>query len=230
MSRKCSLSLINEFTLGFVFDLWALVQVASHQASSPKLSRKSFRPSLKSSLKSLQASHKQVASPQNSESSRDSSPSLWLESPSLSVTMSIVATVAHLSYCWALVLTRMWADAQCDGRPAKYRWRPLFNAVKFGWCPLLECRAVTPLRHETRWNLQGCPKLTNRSQPLVGRSSPYEDMWKRYRCLTSFFPIVDTWLSCEDTARQSCPMVPKWRFFASCIFSELRAAHFRHAF
>ena len=28
--------------------------------------------------------------------------------------------------------TRMWANAQRDGRPAKYRWRPLFNAAKFG--------------------------------------------------------------------------------------------------
>jgi len=27
-----------------------------------------------------------------------------------------------------------------------------------------------------------------------------------------------------------CAMVPKWRFFASCIFSEARAAHFRHGF
>jgi len=26
----------------------------------------------------------------------------------------------------------MWADAQRDGRPAEYRWRPLFNAAKFG--------------------------------------------------------------------------------------------------
>jgi len=25
-----------------------------------------------------------------------------------------------------------WANAQCDGRPAEYRWRPLFNAAKFG--------------------------------------------------------------------------------------------------
>jgi len=24
----------------------------------------------------------------------------------------------------------MWANAQRDGRPAKYRWRPLFNAAK----------------------------------------------------------------------------------------------------
>jgi len=66
----------------------------------------------------------------------------------------------------------IWANAQRDGRPAEYRWRPLFNAAKFGWRPLLECRAVTLPRRETRWNLQGCPKLANRSQPLVGRSSP----------------------------------------------------------
>jgi len=26
----------------------------------------------------------------------------------------------------------MWANAQRDGRPAEYRWSPLFNAAKFG--------------------------------------------------------------------------------------------------
>jgi len=25
----------------------------------------------------------------------------------------------------------MWANAQRDGRPAEYRWRPLFKAAKF---------------------------------------------------------------------------------------------------
>ena len=30
------------------------------------------------------------------------------------------------------VPTSMWANAQRDGRPAEYRWRPLFNAAKFG--------------------------------------------------------------------------------------------------
>jgi len=29
-------------------------------------------------------------------------------------------------------LTRMWANAQPDVRPAEHRWRPLFNAAKFG--------------------------------------------------------------------------------------------------
>ena len=94
-----------------------------------------------------------------------------------------------------------WANAQRDGRPAEYRWRPLFNAAKFGWCPILECRAVTLPRRESHWNLQGCPKFANRSQPLVGQSSPYcGDMWRRYCCLTRFFPIVDTCLSCKDIA------------------------------
>jgi len=31
-----------------------------------------------------------------------------------------------------IIITRMWANAQRDGRPAEYRWRPLFNAAKFG--------------------------------------------------------------------------------------------------
>jgi len=112
----------------------------------------------------------------------------------------------------------MWANTQRNGRPAEYRWRLLFNAAKFGWRPLQECRAVT-LKTRNRWNLQGCLKLPDRSQlvnqyqPLVGRSSPYyQDMWRRYCCLTSFFPIVDTCLSCEDIARQNCAIVPNGDF------------------
>jgi len=71
--------------------------------------------------------------------------------------------------------TRMWANAQRDGCPAKHKWRSLFNATKFGWRPLLEYRAVTLPRRKSRWNLQGCLKLANRSQLLLGRSSPYCD-------------------------------------------------------
>jgi len=72
----------------------------------------------------------------------------------------------------------MWANAQHDGRPAEYRWRPLLNAAEFGWRPLLECRAVTLPRRETREICRGTGQLTNRSWPLVGRSLPYcKDMW-----------------------------------------------------
>jgi len=88
-------------------------------------------------------------------------------------------SVSYQAYVSAILIElEMWANAQRDGRPAEHSWRPLFNAAKFDRSPLLECRAVTLPRRETRWNLQGCLKLTNRSQPLVGRSSPYcEDIW-----------------------------------------------------
>jgi len=49
-----------------------------------------------------------------------------------------------------------------------------------------------------------------------------------------FFSIVDMCLSCEDTARRSCPIVRRWRFlrhFASCISSEphISDLHFKFA-
>jgi len=105
-----------------------------------------------------------------------------------------------------------------DGCLAEYS--PLFNAAKFGWRPILEWRAVMLQRRETRWNLQGCPKLTKQSQPLVCQSSPYcGDMWRRYCCLTSFF------FNCKDIAQQSCAMVPRWQFFMSfCVLYFQRAA------
>jgi len=36
------------------------------------------------------------------------------------------------SCCLQLCQLEMWANAQRDGRPAEYMWRPLFNAAKFG--------------------------------------------------------------------------------------------------
>jgi len=49
-----------------------------------------------------------------------------------------------------IIVTRMWAHAQRGGRPAEHRWRPLFNAAKFGRRSLLACRAVTLPRRESR--------------------------------------------------------------------------------
>jgi len=48
-------------------------------------------------------------------------------------------TCVHILNSWnyqmiylGLVVTRMWANDQHDGRPAEHRWRRLFNAAKFG--------------------------------------------------------------------------------------------------
>jgi len=88
------------------------------------------------------------------------------------------------------------------------------HRAKFGWLPLNDVGAVVKPRRETCRNLLRCPKPANRSQPLVGRSSPHcEDIWRRYCCLTSFCPKFDVCLNCEDIARQSCAMVCRWQFF-----------------
>jgi len=66
------------------------------------------------------------------------------------------------------------------------------HCVEFVWPPLSDVGAVglTKPRREARWNLLGCPKLANRSLPLVGRNSPYcEDMWRGYCCLTFLISI-----------------------------------------
>jgi len=123
----------------------------------------------------------------------------------------------------------MWANAQRDGRPAEPTRCPLFNAAKFGWRSLLDCHAVTLPRRESRWNWPRCPKLPDRSQLLVGQSSPYcGDMWRRYCCLTSFFPIVDTCLSCKDIARQSYTMVRRWQLFGDFLRAAFPASCMQH--
>jgi len=119
----------------------------------------------------------------------------------------------------------MSANAQRDGRPAEYRRRPLFNAAKFGWRPLVECRAVTLPRHKTHWNLQGCLKLASRSQPVVGRSSPYyEDMWRKYCCLTSFFRLSIHAL----TAKIWPDKVARWCRDGDFLHPAFTTSHVRH--
>jgi len=43
-----------------------------------------------------------------------------------------------------------------------------------------------------------------------------------------FFLIVDTCLSCEDSAQQSCTMVPRWGFFASFLRAVFPASRVQH--
>jgi len=55
---------------------------------------------------------------------------------------SVISTVIYFIYFEKVnsnapilqieMLTRMWANAQRDSRPAEHRLHPLFNAAKFG--------------------------------------------------------------------------------------------------
>jgi len=89
---------------------------------------------------------------------------------------------------------------------------------------LLPCSNAAKSRNPLK--LAGVPQTGKPISAARGlhRSSLYcGDIWRTYCCLTSFFLIVDTCFSCEDIARQSCAMVPRWRFLATFlhpVFSE----------
>ena len=119
----------------------------------------------------------------------------------------------------------MWANAQRGERPAEYTWHPLFNAAV---SPTPSTR-VPCSNAAKKWNplkLAGVPQT---NETTSAASTPkfitYKDIWRRYRCLTSLFLILDTCLSCEDIARQSCGMVPRRRFLRHfCVPYFQRAA------
>jgi len=75
-------------------------------------------------------------------------------------------------------------------------------------------------------------KLAGVSQTIgliSAASGPYcGDTWRTYYCLTSFFLIVDTCLSCKDIARQSCAMVPRWRFLTTFLRPVFSASCVQH--
>jgi len=74
-----------------------------------------------------------------------------------------------------IIKLEMWANAQRDGRPAEYR-RPLFNAAKFGWCRLQECRAVT-LHAKTRNPLKFAGVPQTRQQISAPSRPKFTILW-----------------------------------------------------
>jgi len=129
-----------------------------------------------------------------------------------------------------ITTTRMWANAQRDGRPAEHRWRSLFNAAVWLMSSTgVPCSNAAKMRNPLK--LAGVPQTTGSTSAAI--RPKFSILWgdvEEILLLNKFLPIIDTCLSCEDMARQSCAMVPRWLFFGSCISSEPRAVHFRPAF
>jgi len=115
----------------------------------------------------------------------------------------------------------MWANAQRDGRPAKYRWRPLFNAaVWLTSTTRVPCSNAAKTRNPLK--LSGVPQT---NETILAASGPYVE---EILLLNKFFAIVDTCHSCKDIARQSCVMVPRWRFLATCLGPAFAASRVQH--
>jgi len=66
--------------------------------------------------------------------------------------------------------------------------------------------------------LAGVPQT---SKPISAASGPKFTILRGHLedilLLNKFFPTVDTCLSCEYIARQSCAMVPRWPFLATFL-------------
>jgi len=100
----------------------------------------------------------------------------------------------------------MWANAERDGRPAEYRWRPLFNAaVWLTPTTRVPCSNATKTRNQLK--LSGVPQTNERISAAIWPNSPYCGD----NCCLKFFPIVDTYHSCEVVGW--CPDGNFWRLF-----------------
>ena len=93
---------------------------------------------------------------------------------------------------------------------AQYTWLPSSNAAK----------TRNPLK------FAGVPQTTGSISAASGpKFTILLEHMEKVLLLNTFFPIVDTCLSCEDIAREICTMLRRWRligdFFASCIVSDI---------
>ena len=94
----------------------------------------------------------------------------------------------------------MWANAQRDGRPAEYRWRPLFNAAVW-LTPTTRVSCSNAAKMQNPLKFEGVPQTP---EPISAVSGPkFTILWghvEEILLLNKFFPIVDTCLSCGDIA------------------------------
>jgi len=123
----------------------------------------------------------------------------------------------------------MWANAQRDGRPTKYRWRPLFNAAVWltpnTWLP---CSNAANTRNPL--NFAGMPQSTGSISAASGPKFTiyYQDMCRRYCCLTNSFPIVDYVPYLRRYSPTNCTMVHRWRLFGNFLRPMFPASRVQH--
>jgi len=113
----------------------------------------------------------------------------------------------------------MCANAQRDGRPAEYRWRSLFNAAKFCWLPLLRVPCSNAAKTRNPFKFTGVPQ-TRQQNSAISRPK-FTILWGHageVLLVNKFFPIVDTCLSSEDIAGQTCAMMCSWTRSEFCTW------------
>ena len=92
----------------------------------------------------------------------------------------------------------------------------------------MPCSNAAKTRNQLKF--AGVPQT---GQPISAASRPkFTILWIHVEDIllfNKFFPIVDTCLSCEDIARQSCGMVARWRFLATFLRPVFSASRVQQA-
>ena len=118
----------------------------------------------------------------------------------------------------------MWANAQRDGRPAEYRWRPLFNAAVW-LMPTTRAPCSNAAKTRNLLKFAGVPQTRQQISAVIRpKFTILSRRVEEVLVFNKYFPIVDICLSSKDIARQSCVMVPKWQFLRP-IFPASRVQH-----
>jgi len=122
----------------------------------------------------------------------------------------------------------MWANAQRDGRPAEYRWHPLFNAaVWLTPTTRMPCSNAAKTRNQLKF--AGVPQTRQQISAVSGpKFTILSGYVEKILLFNNFFLIVDICLTCEDIARESCAMVPRWRIFGDFLGPAFPASHVQH--
>ena len=122
----------------------------------------------------------------------------------------------------------MWANAQRGGRPAEYRRRPLFNAAVW-LTPTTRVPCSNAAKTRNPLKLPGVPQ-TNETISAVSVPK-FTILWghvEEILLLNKFLSDCRYILSCEDIARQSSAMVPRWRFLATFLGPAFAASGVQH--
>ena len=128
----------------------------------------------------------------------------------------------------------MWANAQRDGRPAEYRWRPLFNAAVW-LTPTTRVPCSNAAKTRNPLKLSWVPQTNETISPASGPK--FTILWghvEEILLLNKFFSDCRYMPSLRRHSPtklwDGAQMAIFGDFFASRICSEPRAAHFRPAF
>ena len=113
----------------------------------------------------------------------------------------------------------MWANAQRVGRSAEYRWRPPFNAAKFGRRPLLEYRASNAAKTRNRLKFVWVPQTRQQISAASGQSSPYCGGHAEEILLLNKFFSDCRFVPCEDA------QMAIFGNFLRAVFSVSRVQH-----